>query len=204
MKVRPSGMPGRRRIRMRCALRRFGWHRSPMRRPLDRAQTIIGFGLFLLFLVVGPIVVFGAVRLEYDAGVRAERHESATRRQVDAVVMGRDAPRGGLSGQVLASPDQVRWQTADGSWRTGVFDAGKRVGDHVMLWVDDAGAISRAPQNHTQTVGTAGFAAAGGLAAVAAPLALGHALIRRRFDRRRLAEWDDEWALISPHWTGRS
>lgn len=174
-----------------------------MRRPVDRTQTIIGLGLFLLFLVLGPMVAAGAVRLVYDAGVGVERHESATRSQVDGIVVGRDATRAGFSGQVLGSPDHVRWRAADGSWRIGVFDTGKRAGQHVPLWVDHAGAISRAPQNHTQTLGSAGFAGAGGLVAVAVPLALGYVLTRRRFDQRRFAEWDDEWALISPQWTGR-
>lgn len=204
MKARSTGMPGMWRIRLRCALRRFGCHRNAMRRPLDRTQTIIGFGLFLIFLVFGSIVAAGAFRSAYAAGVRAERHESATRHQVDAVVTARDAAHVDASGQVLGSPEQVRWRAPDGSWRTRVLDTGKRVGGHLTLWVDDAGAISRAPQNRTQTIGTAGFLAAGALVAVAAPIGLGYALVRRRFDRRRMAEWHDEWALISPHWTGRS
>lgn len=204
MNERPSSMPGLWRIRMRCAVRRFGCHRNAMRRPLDRTQTIIGFGMFVLFSVLGPIVAAGAVHHVYDAGIKAERHESATRHQVDAIVMGRGAPRSGAAGQVLGSPDHVQWRAADGSWQTGVIDTGKRAGQRTALWVDSAEVISRAPQNRTQTAGAAGFAGAGALVAVAAPLALCYTLIRRRFNRRRLAEWDDEWALISPHWTGRS
>ncbi len=204
MKARPTGMPGLWRIRMRCALRRFGCHRGAMRRSLDRTQTIIGFGLFILFLVLGPIVAAGAGQGLYAAGVEAERHESETRHQVDAVVVAREAPRADVSGQVLTSPDQVTWRAADGSWQTAIVATGKRVGEHVTLWVDNAGAVSRPPQSHAQTLSTVGFAAAGGLVAVAAPLVVCYALIRRRFDRRRLAEWDEEWALISAHWTGHS
>jgi hypothetical protein len=204
MNARPTGMPGLWRIRMRCVLRRFGCHRSAMRRPLDRNQTIIGFGLSLVFLVLGSIVAAGVFQFVCDAGAKAERHESATRHQVDAIVVGREVTRAGVSGQVLGSPDQVQWRAADGSRRTGAIDTGKRVGQHVTLWVDNAEAISRAPQNRTQTLGTAGFAGAGGLLAVAAPLALGYWVVRRRFDRRRFAEWTDEWALTSPRWTGRS
>jgi hypothetical protein len=202
MNARQTGMPGLRRSRMRGALRRFGFHRNSMRRPLDRTQTITGFALFLLFLVFGVFVAAGVGQRVYDAGVKAERHQLATRHQVDAIVAQRDVPP--PAGQALSNPDSVRWRAADGSWQTGVFDTGKRVGEHLTLWVDDSGAITAMPQSHTQTIGTAGFAGAGGLVAVGAPLALCYALIRRRFDRRRLAEWDDEWALISPHWTGRS
>ncbi|HZB33288.1 MAG TPA: hypothetical protein VE465_24230 [Streptosporangiaceae bacterium] len=203
MNARPTGMPGLWRIRMRCALRRFGCHRNALSRPLDQAQTIIGFGGFLLFLVLGPMVATGAGDLAYDAGVEAERHQTATRHQVDAIVAGRAAPRAEVNEQLMRTSDQVKWRAADGSWRTGIAATGKRAGEHVTLWVDDTGAVSRAPQSHVQTLGTAGFAAAGGLVAVAAPITLGYALIRRRFDRRRLAEWDDEWALISAHWSGR-
>jgi hypothetical protein len=203
MNVRPTGMPRMWGIRVRCVLRRFGCHRSVMRRPFDRKQTIIGFGLFLVFLVLGPILAAAAGQLVYGAGVKAEQRDNTTRHQVDATVVRREA-RDGESGRLLGAPDRVQWRAPDGSPHYGVIDTGKRVGEHVMLWVDNAGAISRAPQNRTQTVGTAGFAGAGGLVAAGAPLALAYAVVRRRFNRRRFAEWDDEWALISPHWTGRS
>jgi hypothetical protein len=208
MKATPAGMPGLRRTRMRTrmrwTLRRFGFHRNCMRRPLDRAQSIFGFGLFLAFLVLGPIVAAAAVQHAYVTGVRAERQQSAHRHLVDATVVRRDGPPATVSGQTLGGRDRVRWRAPDGSWHQGVIDTNRRIGEHVALWADDSDALAGAPQTRTQTLGTAGFAGAGGLATVAAPLALGYALFRRRADRLRAAAWRDEWALISPHWTGRS
>jgi len=175
-----------------------------MRRPLDRTQSIIGVGLFLVFLILGPVVAAGAVQRMYDSGVRKEQRQSALQHRVEATVVQHYAPASTISGQLVGGQDRVQWQAADGSRQSGVVATGEAVGARVTLWADNSGAIKAAPQTRTQTIGTAGFAGAGGLAAVAVPLALGYALIRRRFDRRRLAEWDDEWALISPHWTGRS
>ncbi|HEU5161024.1 MAG TPA: hypothetical protein VFU43_28765 [Streptosporangiaceae bacterium] len=175
-----------------------------MRRPLDRTQSIIGFCLFLIFLATGPIVTAQVMRHVYAAGVKVEQRDQATRHQVEATVVQRGGPGTRVQGQALNGADRVQWREADGSWHSGIIDTGRREGAHVVLWVDDHGAIKRAPQNRTQTVGSTGFAGAGALVAVAAPLALGYGWVRRRFDRRRFAAWDDEWTLIAPHWTGRS
>lgn len=202
MSTTPTGMPSMRWIRMKWALRRLGLHRNAMRRPIDRTQSVIALALFLVFLAFGPVAAAGAARHAYDAGVRTERHHSATRQHVEATVVRRNAAT--TSGQTVGGRDLVTWRMADGSPRSGVINTGKAEGAHLGLWVDDSGGIKGAPQTRTQTVGTACFAGAGGLVAVALPLALCYALVRRRAGRRRLAEWDEEWAMISPHWTGRS
>jgi hypothetical protein len=203
MKTMPIGIAGMWWLGMRCALRRFGFHRNAMRRPLDRRQSIIGLGLFLVFLALGPIVGSRVVQHAYASGVGTEQRQSATRHRVDATVVRRAGSGSGFSA-VVGHWDLVRWQSPDGSGRSGVAYSNEQVGAHVPLWVNDSGATTGAPQTRSQTVGTAGFAGAGAMAAVAGPLVLGYALIRRRFDRRRLAAWGDEWALISPRWTERT
>jgi hypothetical protein len=203
MNTTPTRTASTRWIRTRRALRRFGFHRNAMCRPLDRVQSIIGLGLSLVFLALGPLVAARAVQHAYDAGARTEQRQNATRHRVDATVVQRYAPGSGITGQVVGARERVEWPAADGARHSGVLGANKPVGAHMTLWVDDSEAVKAAPQARTQTIGAAAFAGAGGLAAIAVPLALAYMLIRRRFDRRRFAEWDEEWSLISPHWTGR-
>lgn len=204
MNEKPIGTWAMRWIRLRCLLRRFGFHRSTMCRPLDRTQSVIGFGLFLAFVTLAPIVGVGVVQYVYGAGVRTEGWQHVTRHAVHATVVQRNVPEAGVADQIAGRRDLVAWRAADGSRHTDLVYTGKRVGSHVTFWVDRAGAITAAPQTRTQTIGTTAFAGAGGLIGVALPLLTSYALVRRRFDGRRFADWDDEWALISPHWTGRS
>ncbi|HEY7485198.1 MAG TPA: hypothetical protein VH912_12115 [Streptosporangiaceae bacterium] len=188
---------------MRRTIRRLGFYRNEMCRPLDRAQSIIALAMVLVFLVLGPVAAARAVQHVYQSQADLERRQTAARQQVDAVVVRHLAPESSISGEVVGGQGRIQWRTADGSLRTGTADTGKPAGTHLTVWVDHSGAIKGAPQTRTQTLGTTSFAAAGALIAVALPLALGHALIRRRFDRRRLAGWDAEWSRVAPLWTRR-
>ncbi len=81
--------------------------------------------------------------------------------------------------------------------------AGTRNGDTVDLWLDSQGrsvappADSRAIWQHTVTMGVC---ATGGAVAV---ILLGHMVVRHAAMRRRLAEWEQEWAATEPRWAGR-
>ncbi|HEY7487154.1 MAG TPA: hypothetical protein VH912_22045 [Streptosporangiaceae bacterium] len=198
MSVGPISFPNSRCVRVRWAIRRLGLYRSELRRPVDRAQSAIALGLFLVFLVLGPIVTLHVVQRVYDSGVRTERQHS-TRQQVEATVVEYLQP----SSTSIGYRGRIQWRAADGSVRSGTVITAKPVGGHLQVWVDKSGAITGAPQTRTLTIGTTGFAGAGGLAAVGLPLAFGYALVRRRFERRRFADWDAEWSRIAPLWTGR-
>jgi hypothetical protein len=82
--------------------------------------------------------------------------------------------------------------------------AGTRDGDSVEVWFDGHGrnvpppAGDSAVWQHTLTMGTC---ATGGTVAV---VLLGHTVVRRVAIRRRMADWDRDWALTEPQWTRRS
>lgn len=72
-----------------------------------------------------------------------------------------------------------------------------RVGDRLTVWLDEAGEMA-GPPKHSQHVSTAGLSA--GLAVWTGTLLLtvaALALLRARLDRRRSAEWDHQWRLLS-------
>jgi hypothetical protein len=197
-----GGTMGERPTRVRAMLRRLGFHRSELRRPVDRLQSAIGLGLLFTFLLLGPLVAARVVHHTYDSGAWAEQRQAATRHRTEATVVGRLDSVGAISGEIVRERARVQWQAADGSTHTGDAITGRPVGTHVLVWVDDTETITGPPQTRTQTIGGATFAAMGALLAVAVPLVACHLVIRRRLDRRRRNEWDAEWARVAARWTG--
>lgn len=198
------------RFRVLRTMRRLGFHRSELRRPLDRAQSVVALGLLLVFVALGPLAAARTGQRVYDSEAEHARQQTATRHQVDAVVVARlpaehkrSTAESSISGDVVGGRSRLQWRAPDGSPRTGTAHTSRPVGTHLKVWVDDSWAIAGMPQTRVQTIGTTAFAVAGALAAVGLPLALGQMLMRRRFDRRRLADWEAEWSRIAPRWTGR-
>ncbi|MFJ3921736.1 hypothetical protein [Streptomyces sp. NPDC090022] len=73
----------------------------------------------------------------------------------------------------------------------------------MRIWVDDAGAATRAPRSTAEGQ----FAAVAGGTLVAGTLSLAAAgavrLRLRRTETRTLGDWEREWALVEPLWTHR-
>ncbi|MFJ4201147.1 hypothetical protein ACIP2Y_16155 [Streptomyces sviceus] len=71
-----------------------------------------------------------------------------------------------------------------------------------MVWADERGSLVTAPPSRTEASGVPGAVAALALAGLV--FGAGSA-VRRELDRRRLGQWDREWALVGPrrgHRTG--
>ncbi|TNY35786.1 hypothetical protein [Thermomonospora catenispora] len=178
--------------------RRFGFDRNEMRRRVDRVQWTVGVTLVLVFLLAAPALAVWAGARAYDAGVRAERRQHATRWEATATVTG----PGGVSGErYLHRTVQATWRAPNGAVRSGRIPAWKdaEVGARRQIWVDRSGRPVARPRPHSRTLVDAGYAAVGGTAGVGAPLLFVYWLVRRRCDRIRYAQWDAEWARIDPH-----
>ncbi|MGW6394864.1 hypothetical protein ACWFR1_31135 [Streptomyces sp. NPDC055103] len=100
---------------------------------------------------------------------------------------------------------QRPWRAPDGTLRTGKVPVQPHTaeGTTKTIWVDDAGAVTRAPGSTAE--GQFGAVAGGTL--VAGTLALTAAgvvgLRLRRTEAATLDEWDSEWAVVEPLWTHR-
>lgn len=180
------------------------WRRNPLRRRSDRAEAWIVLAGWILALLGG----LWAGR----ATAQAVDHSLASRRaEVHAAVatLLEDAPRSpppdesGISGDTVWA--KVSWRAADGSTHQGRAKVGARTpaGTRVTVWTDLTGGLASKPPTATE----AEFQAALGGALVAlgtggAVLVAGR-LARGRLRRRRLAEWDAEWARIGPQWSKR-
>ncbi|MET7906271.1 hypothetical protein ABZS86_34395 [Streptomyces sp. NPDC005355] len=179
---------------------------NPLRRPSDRAQSWFTT-LFVLLLVFGlPAASVSAGYAAYAAELRVVHAESAERHQITAR-LAEDAP-GGPHRADAQEPRQARvhWTGEEGTRHTGtaMVSGGTRAGDPVRVWVDREGALAPAP-TPVSTARTMGwFTGCMTAGAMATLLIAARARVRQVLDRRRFAQWEAEWKVVEPAWSGRN
>ena len=182
-------------------VRRLQPGRNQLRRPIDRAESLVIGGLAIAFLVTAPLAAVVAAQASYDAGAHIVQTEKAHWHQVPAVLLSSTVvPGDGYQPSVVGM-----WTAPNGTMRTGMGPAPPiaRVGAKVKVWVDAAGWQTGEPLQMSQVRSQMA------LAAIFASLILGmvllcagqlaHYLLRRQ----RLASWDVEWRTVEPQWSGR-
>ncbi|MFC4530754.1 hypothetical protein [Sphaerisporangium dianthi] len=187
---------------MRCA-RRYRFDRNPLRRRSDRIEGVaVLVTLLALLISLWPAAI--AAHVVYQRGLTAEREEPVLRKHVTAVLLENAASTSTVSSQgaVLGIKAKVRWYTPDGRPHTEVMavPAQAKAGTALEMWVDSAGRPAAAPRTHPQTLADSVVAGFGVMAGAAGILFLNLALVRWLLDRRRYAEWDDDWAALHRRW----
>lgn len=175
------------------------WRRNPLRRRADVLEAWVVLAAWLLTVLAGVSAGLAAAR-SVDDGLARER--AAWRPAVARVVAkapGRSASETSGAERVWA---EVRWTAADGSAHTGQARVapGSAAGSPVTVWTDPRGHLVSRPA----TASEAAFRAVlmgglVGLSAAAVPFVGGLAL-RGRLERRRMDDWDAEWARLGPQW----
>ncbi|MEV8553127.1 DUF3592 domain-containing protein [Streptomyces glaucescens] len=181
--------------------------RNPLRRRSDVVEAWTVLAVAVLLVLGAPLAGAGTAWWAYQDARATAAEQRAERHRVRAEVTGAgprsaSAPHGGRAYAYRAT---VRWTDPRDGVRTAVarVPAGTEAGDRVEVWFDARGRAVPAPPDggliwqHTLTLG---FCAAG---AAAGTVLLGHALVRRAAMRRRLDEWEREWARTEPEWTRR-
>ncbi|WP_328498206.1 hypothetical protein OHS59_39965 [Streptomyces sp. NBC_00414] len=182
---------------------RHGRH-NPLRRRSDVVEVWTAMVVTAVLWAGAPLAGLAAGWWAYDGARSTAAEQRAERHRVLATVV-ESAPSSAPRAEGDRRPVQrvtVRWAEPGERTRTGEtrVPAGAGVGDHTYVWLDWRDRIVPAPTSgtvvwqHTLAVGAcgAGLAAAGVLAL--------HALVRRVAARRRLAEWEQEWARTGPEW----
>ncbi|MFS8199915.1 hypothetical protein ACLVWQ_14655 [Streptomyces sp. CWNU-52B] len=176
--------------------------------PLCRRSDVLEAWTVLVVTVAlwagAPLAGLALGRWAYE-GARATAAEQRTERHRVLAEIVEGTPTAAPATGSDRRPVQrvtVRWTGPGERAHTGEtrVSAATRVGDHRYVWLDDRDRIVPAPTSrtvvwqHTLAVGAcgAGLAVAGVLAA--------HALVRRAATRRRMAEWEREWARTGPEW----
>ncbi|MER7406313.1 hypothetical protein ABT373_28515 [Streptomyces sp. NPDC000070] len=192
---------------MRTRVLGWRWRHSPLRRRSDVVEAWTVLVVAVLILVGAPVVGAVAAWWAHGEARSVSAEQQAERHRVRAEVVGRkgDSPPSVQAGGQHAYRATVRWTEPGEGARTATarVPRGTRPGEVVDVWFDSRGRIVPPPVDgtgvwqHTLTTGTC---AAGGVVLV---VLLGHSAVRRVALRRRLAEWEREWARTEPEWTHR-
>ncbi|MEU7721258.1 Rv1733c family protein [Streptomyces tibetensis] len=177
------------------------WRRNPLKRRGDRVEAWVVLGVWLLTVFVG-LLAGTAVSRSVEDGLARER---ADWRPLVARLAERApgaAPESGSVSRTETVWATARWTAADGSEHSGQLrvPAGSAVGAPVTVWTDAEGRQVTRPVTESQARVRASLTGgAAGLCAAAVPLVAGRAL-RDRLERRRIDQWDAEWARFGPMW----
>lgn len=178
---------------------------NPLRRAYDRAETLVLIVLATVFVVAAPLVAQACGAWAHATAQRAELAQTASLRQVTAVVVTAPAsPAVGSGGFVFTA--QARWSAPDDTVVTGLVPvpAGTRLGARLSVWTTRAGQPAGQPISDSQVASLAMLGAVTGVTVLATALTLAGALARWSLNRRRLAGWDADWQATEPRWTTRA
>jgi hypothetical protein len=187
--------------------RLMGLGRNPLRRRSDRIEAWISAGLLAVLLIIAPLAATSAGRWVHRGGLQ-EQQAQRSWHQISAVLL-QTAPalpiyQFRVSWQTTVAVP-ARWPGAGGQTHSGKVAApvGSQAGQTVPVWVDSSGRATGSPLLGSQL--TRRVIAAEVLAPlVLAVILLGVAFLARwLLNRRRLADWEADWAAIGPRWTRR-
>ncbi|MFF9020168.1 Rv1733c family protein [Streptomyces eurythermus] len=178
------------------------WRRNPLRRRADVVEAWVVLGAFLLTVLAGVLAGLAAVGA-VEHGLARER--SLRRPTVARVVTPLPAKSAAREDRAPAGErvwTDVRWTAVDGSSHTGRIRvrSGSAPGTPVTVWTDPRGRLVDRPTSASEAALRATLIGLlVGVSAAAVPCVAGLA-VRGRLERRRMREWDTEWARLGPQW----
>jgi ABC-type Fe3+ transport system permease subunit len=189
---------------MRTRVRGWRWRRNPLRRRSDVVEAWTVLAVAVLLFVGAPLTGAAVGWWRYDNAQARAAAQRAERHRVSALLV-ETAPAAVPSPQGARPPTfrvKVRWTEPGKGARTGeaLVPAGGQRGDRVDVWLDAHGRNVGPPVSagaiwqHALTTGAS--TAAGVVALVLA----WYLTVRRITARRRLAEWERDWAHTGPEW----
>jgi hypothetical protein len=181
--------------------------RNPLRRTSDRVETAVLAVLVIAFLAAAPFVAQASAGWAHARAQQAQTAQEASWHQVPAVVLKHGSTvQGGGGYAALLVQAQARWKAPDGKVVTGEIPVppGTAVGATVRVWTTSDGQLTEPPMRDSQVAGTAGFASALSVVALAVLLVITGTLACHVLDKRRMAALDAEWRATGPRWTTRA
>lgn len=187
------------------ALRGARLDRNPLRRGIDRLETCLLVGLFVLLAAGAPFAAQLAGHASYLRGWQARQDQLLARHQVQAVLTRTAGPVNGysLSAFVLTP---ATWSSVGGVRRSGEVPAepGSRAGTPVTVWTDDNGYLDSPPLAISEVASQADAATTGVIVGAGVVYIVGAAAIRLLLNHRRMAAWDADWRVTAPTWKRQS
>lgn len=188
-------------LTVRRFLRGRQFDRNPLRRPADRAETILLPLLLVAFLVGAPLAALASGAWAHAIAQRAEVAQTASRRVVRTAAGVPTSESGNL-----VSVTQARWTAPDGRVVTSELPvpAGTDAGAAVRVWTTRDGLLTAPPITESQVASAADLGAMAGAATVAVLLVVVGIQALRSLDKRRMAAWEADWESTEPRWTTRA
>ncbi|MDX6332272.1 MAG: hypothetical protein QOI83_4655 [Streptomycetaceae bacterium] len=196
------------RRRMRLRSRFWRWRRNPLRRRSDLAEAWAGLLAAVVIAVGAPAAGWAtgaAVTGALQRTVRAQRTERA---YVPAVVLkagprevtGTDPESGTLREEGRAAT--ARWTGPDGKQHSGTvrIAVDQAKGDRIYVWTDPHGDATTPPLDAATATAHAAMAGLGTALLALVLGTIGRQTLMWQLLRRRLAEWEREWAAAGQDW----
>ena len=175
--------------------------RNALRRRIDRLETCLLVGLFVVLAAVTPFTARLAGRVSYANGLHARQEQLATRHQVPAVLT---TNASGFSTYALSAwvLTPATWTSVTGVRRSGLVPAEpeSREGTLVTIWTDGNGYLDSPPRAVADIASQADAATTGVIIGAGVVCIIGTAAIRQLFNRRRMAAWEADWLATAPTW----
>ncbi len=184
------------------AARFLGWDGNPLRRGIDRAESLAMTVLIGVLVIAGPVLAVSVARVA-DAAALHQQHAEAGWYQARATLeQGADESVSDGSDWDVAWV-KARWTRRDGRVEEGqvptALDA--RAGQFVPIWLTQAGHLTHAPLSESDIRDQVTFAVLLTVTGWAVALALGALAVRVLANRRRMAGWQREWDVSGPLWS---
>jgi hypothetical protein len=177
------------------------WRRNPLKRRADAVEAWLVLGAWALTVVAGVLAGLGVARtVEHSLAQERVEWRSVVAHLTDKAPGTAAAPSSRGSGERVWA--KVRWTAPDGSEHTGQarVDPGSSSGTPVTVWTDPEGRLVTKPATADQARLRAALTGALiGVGAAAMPF-VGGRVLRGRLERRRMEQWDAEWARFGPLW----
>ncbi|MFF4256872.1 hypothetical protein ACFY1L_37365 [Streptomyces sp. NPDC001663] len=176
------------------------WRRNPLKRRADAVEAWVVLGAWLVTVLAGVLAGLTATRSVEDglARERVEWHQVAARLTEKAP--GTAPAHDTSSGDLVWG--KVRWTVPDGTTHTGQVRVrpGSAAGTEVPVWTDPQGHLVSKPATVAQAQLRASLIGVlVGASAAVVPFVGGRVLCGR-LERRRMSQWDTEWARFGPLW----
>ncbi len=169
---------------------------NPLVRSQDRTESTIAALLVVVLALMIPVAMFVGGVVDNDARERnAQYLQSLTPVEATVTSVRSNAPS---RMPQLLQVATVEWTWAFEQRTTSVTrKEPTKVGDHLTVWVDANGQVAEPPKTEDELRGPGlGAGLATWITAAVACLGIWYAL-RLRLDRRRYADWDEQWLLFS-------
>ncbi|WP_327137906.1 hypothetical protein OG585_41160 [Streptomyces sp. NBC_01340] len=189
---------------MRTRVRGWRWRRNPLRRRSDVVEAWTVLAVAVLLFVGAPLAGAAVGWWRYDNAQARAAAQRAERHRVSALLV-ETAPAAVPSPQGARPPTfrvKVRWTEPGKGSRTGeaLVPAGGQRGDRVDVWLDAHGRNVGPPVSADAIWQHALTTCASTAAGVVAVVVAWYLTVRRITARRRLAEWERDWAHTGPEW----